>query len=63
MLYLAVNDRGEGVLLVFLNGVPNLGDPGTGRVNDVAAPFIQQLHFLNGGTKGRQDHHITGGDT
>ena len=51
------------MLFVFLHGVPNLGDPGTGRVNDVAAPFIQQLHFLNGGTKGRQDHHITGGDT
>ncbi len=63
VLHLAVNDRGEGVLFVFLHGVPHLGDPGTGGINDVTAPLIQQLHFLNGGAKGRKDHHITGGDT
>ena len=59
MLHLAVDDGGEGVLLVLLHGVPHLGDPGTCGVHDVAAPLIEQLHFLNSGPEGGKNHNVT----
>ncbi len=59
MLHLAVNHRGEGVLLVALHAVPHLGDPRTGGINDVAPPLVEQLHLLHRRTECRQDHHIT----
>ena len=62
MLHLAVDDRGDRVLLVLLHRGPHLGDPGAGGIHDVAAPFVEQLHLLNGGAEGGKDHHITGGD-
>ena len=62
MLDLAVNDRGDVVLLVLLHGVPHLGDPGAGGVDDVAPPLVEQLHLLNGGAKRRKDHHVATGD-
>ena len=61
VLHLAVDDRGEGLLLVLLHGVPHLRHPGAGGVDDVTAPLAQQLHLLHGGPEGRQDHHIAGG--
>ena len=59
MLHLAVNDRGDRVLLVLLHGVPHLGDPR--GVHDVAAALVEQLHLLHSGAEGRQDHHIAAG--
>ena len=59
MLHLAVNHRGEGVLLVALHAVPHFRHPRTGGVNDVATPLVEQLHLLHCCTECRQDHYIT----
>jgi len=59
VLHLAVDDRGEGMFLVLLHRVPHLRHPGTGGVDDVTAPLVEELHLLHRGAEGRQDHHIT----
>ena len=61
MLHLAVDDRGDLLTLVLLHGHPNLGDPWAGGVDDVTSTLIEQLHLLNRGTEGGQNHNITVG--
>jgi len=58
VLVLAVDDGGKLAFFVLLDRVPNLGDPGTGGIDDGAALVVEQLHLLHARAKGRKDHHI-----
>jgi hypothetical protein len=43
---------------LLVNRRPHFGDPWACGVNDLHAAVRQQAHFLNGGTKRRQDDNI-----
>mmetsp|Transcript_19152 Transcript_19152/g.26372 ORF Transcript_19152/g.26372 Transcript_19152/m.26372 type:complete len:358 (-) Transcript_19152:291-1364(-) len=55
---LAVDHAGLAGGAVRVHGVPDLADPGTRGVHDLHLLLVQQLHLLDGGPEGRQDHHV-----
>mmetsp|Transcript_34794 Transcript_34794/g.54320 ORF Transcript_34794/g.54320 Transcript_34794/m.54320 type:complete len:360 (-) Transcript_34794:249-1328(-) len=56
---LSVNDRRQSLALMHIDGVPNLGDPGAGGVDDFDVLFIKVTHLFVGGTKGWQDDDVS----
>ena len=54
-----MNYRRVGGFFMLFYGVPNLGNPWTGRIYNGATSIVQQLHFLNASPKCRQNHDVT----
>src|SRR6476620_9820039 len=53
VLVLTVNNRSVIPLFVLFNSIPNLRNPRTSSINNLAALIIKQLHFLDARPKSR----------
>ena len=60
---LPVDDGSEAPFRLVVNRIPDLGHPGAGCVDELAAHIVEILHLLQGRAKRRKDHDIAGLDS
>mmetsp|Transcript_2538 Transcript_2538/g.4072 ORF Transcript_2538/g.4072 Transcript_2538/m.4072 type:complete len:323 (+) Transcript_2538:14-982(+) len=56
---LSVNDTGESLLLVGVNGIPDLGNPWAGGIDNFHVLLVEQFHLFKGSSKGWKNDDIT----